>query len=70
MQSNVRMGKKCNLSDFDSGMIVGARQGGLSVSVTTDLLYFSQTTVLFAENGVKNPKKTCSDSSSAGRMSW
>ena len=26
------MGKKCDLSDFDDGMIVGARQGGLSVS--------------------------------------
>ena len=25
---NVGMGKKCDLSDFDSGMIVGARQGG------------------------------------------
>ena len=25
-------GKKCDLSDFDHGMIVGARQGGLSIS--------------------------------------
>ena len=27
------MGKKCNLSDFDHVMIVGARQGGLSISM-------------------------------------
>ena len=52
---NVRMGKKCDLSDFDCGMIVGARQSGLSISVTADLLGFSHTTVSsFAENGAKN----------------
>ena len=39
---NVRMGKK---SDFDHGMIVGARQGGLSISETADLLGFSYTIV-------------------------
>ena len=32
---NVRMGKK---SDFGHVMIVGARQGGLSISETADLL--------------------------------
>ena len=42
---NVRMGKKCDLSDLDLGMIVGARQGGLSISETPDLLGFSCTTV-------------------------
>ena len=42
---NVRMGKKCDLSDFDRDMIVGARQGGLSISETADLLGFSHTTV-------------------------
>ena len=40
---NVRMGKKCDLSDFDHGMIVGARQGGLSISETADLLGFCTT---------------------------
>ena len=35
--TNVRTGKKCDLSDFDSGMITGARQGGLSISETADL---------------------------------
>ena len=29
------------ISDFDCGMIVGARQGGLSISGTADLLRFS-----------------------------
>ena len=42
---NVRMGKKCDRSDFDHGMIVGARQGGLSISETADLLGFSHTIV-------------------------
>ena len=42
---NVRIGKKCDLSDFDRGMIVGARQGGLSISETAHLLGFSHTTV-------------------------
>ena len=31
LTQNIRMGKKCDLSDFDLGMIVGARQGGLSI---------------------------------------
>ncbi len=39
---NIRLGMIC---DFDCGMIVGARQAGLSVSETADLLGFSQTTV-------------------------
>ena len=39
------MGKKYDLSDFDLGMIVGARQGGLSISETADLLGFSHITV-------------------------
>ena len=42
---NVRMEKKCDLSDFDHGMIVGARQGGLSITETADLLGFSHRTV-------------------------
>ena len=53
----MRMGNKCDLSEFDQGMIVGARQGGLSISETVDL-EFSRTTVSteFAENGAKNKK--------------
>ena len=37
---NVRMGNKCDLNDFDCGMIVGARQDGLSISETADLWDF------------------------------
>ena len=43
--SAIRMGKECDVSDFDRYMIVGARRAGLSTSVTADLLPFSHTTV-------------------------
>ncbi len=39
------MGKKGDLSDFERGMIVGARRAGLSISKTADLLGFSRTTI-------------------------
>ncbi len=32
------MGKKGDLSDFERGMVVGARRAGLSISKTADLL--------------------------------
>ncbi len=35
------MGKKGDLSDFERGMVVGARRAGLSISKTADLLGFS-----------------------------
>ena len=44
-QTKCQNGKKCDLTDFDRGMIVGARQGGLSISETADLLGFTHTTV-------------------------
>ena len=31
-------GEKCDLSDFDHGIIFGTRKGGLSISETADLL--------------------------------
>ena len=39
------MGKKGDLSDFERGMVVGARRAGLSISKTADLLGFSCTTI-------------------------
>ncbi len=39
------MGKKVDLSDFERGMVVGARRTGLSISKTADLLGFSRTTI-------------------------
>ena len=38
--STIRMGKKCDLTEFNHGMIVGTRQCGLSIPETTDLLGF------------------------------
>ena len=42
-QTNVRIRTKCDLSYFEHGMIVGARQGDLSISYTADLLRFYRT---------------------------
>ncbi len=39
------MGKKGDLSDFELGMVVGARWAVLSISKTADLLGFSCTTI-------------------------
>ncbi len=39
------MGKKGDLSDFERGMVVGARRADLSISKTADLLGFSRTTI-------------------------
>ncbi len=39
------MGKKGDLSDFERGMVVGARRAGLSISKTADLLELSHTTI-------------------------
>ncbi len=39
------MGKKGDLSDFERGMVGGARRAGLSISKTADLLGFSRTTI-------------------------
>ncbi len=42
---SIRMGKKGDLSDFERGMVVGARWVGLSISKTADLQGFSRTTI-------------------------
>lgn len=38
--SNENGGKKCDPSDFDSGMVVSGRQAGWSISESVDLLGF------------------------------
>lgn len=43
--SNIRMGKKYDLCDFDSCMVVGAGWAGISISETADLVVFSHTAV-------------------------
>ena len=63
--SDVRMGKKCDLRDWDRGMIVGARQGGLSLSETADLLGFSRSLSLLRM--VRKTKKHPVSGSSVGR---
>ncbi len=42
---SIRIGKKGDLSDFERGMVVGARRAGLSFSKTADLLGTSRTTI-------------------------
>ena len=37
---NHQNGEKCDFSDFECGVIGGARRSGLSISVTADLLEF------------------------------
>ena len=59
------MRKKCDLSNFDRGMIVGARQGGLSISETADLLGFSWDSRRSTENDAE--KKHPVRNSSVGR---
>ncbi len=58
------MGKKGDLSDFERGMVVGARRASLSISKTADLLAFShaQPSLGFTENGPKKRKYLVSGS--------
>ncbi len=54
------MGEKGDLSDFERGMVVGARRAGLSISKTADLLGFSS--LGFTENDPKKRKYPVSGS--------
>ncbi len=54
------MRKKRDLSDFERGMVVGARRAGLSISKTADLL--GQPSLGFTENGSKKRKYSVSGS--------
>jgi len=55
------MGKKGDLSDFEHGMVVGARRAGLSISETTDLLEFSRTTISMVYREWPEKEKISSD---------
>ncbi len=59
------MGKKGDLSDFERGMVVGARRAGLSISKTADLLGFSRTTRVYREWSKK--EKISSEQQLCGR---
>ncbi|KAJ8272878.1 hypothetical protein GJAV_G00094490 [Gymnothorax javanicus] len=61
------MGKTSDLSDFDRGMIVGARSCGASVSQTANLLGFSRTTVSRVYKEWREKQKTSSERQSCGR---
>jgi len=45
LKLNVRMGKKGDLSNFERGMVFGARRASLSISQSAQLLGFSHTTI-------------------------
>lgn len=44
-QANIRMGTRGDSSDFEHGIVVGARQATLSITETADLLGFSCTSI-------------------------
>ncbi len=48
------MGKKEDLSDFERGMVVGARRTGLSISKTADLLGCTTISRVYREWSVEN----------------
>ncbi len=61
------MVKKGDLSDFERGMVVGARPSGLSISKTADLLGFLHTTISRVYGEWSEKEKISSERQLCGR---